>query len=173
MANCTSLYEEIMYNLVNRYLSVRHLGCWQFSLQWTLYWGTFAHIVLNYFLAGKWWYWRLAFYYQVSHWKDCTNYFSISRMWVCHSPTPSPALGEFFFFYFRVLHMANGTLFQFTYLWYWVSQVVLVVKNTPASSGNTRDPSSIPESGRSPGGGRDNPLQYSSLGQRSLAGYSS
>ena len=35
---------------------------------------------------------------------------------------------------------------------------------------------SIPGSGRSPGGGKDNPLQYSCLenphGQRSLAGYS-
>ena len=35
---------------------------------------------------------------------------------------------------------------------------------------------SIPELGRSPGGGHDNPLQYSCLenphGQRSLAGYS-
>ena len=38
------------------------------------------------------------------------------------------------------------------------------------------DPGSIPGSGRSPGGGHGNPLQYSCLenphGQRSLAGYS-
>ena len=38
------------------------------------------------------------------------------------------------------------------------------------------DPGSIPGLGRSPGGGHDNPLQYSCLenphGQRSLAGYS-
>ena len=38
------------------------------------------------------------------------------------------------------------------------------------------DPSSIPESVRSPGGGHGNPLQYSWMenphGQRSLAGYS-
>ena len=41
---------------------------------------------------------------------------------------------------------------------------------------NAGDPSSIPESGRSPGGGHGNPLQYYCLenphGQRSLAGYS-
>ena len=41
---------------------------------------------------------------------------------------------------------------------------------------NARDLSSISEFGRSPGGGQDNPLQYSCLenpqGQRSLAGYS-
>ena len=35
-----------------------------------------------------------------------------------------------------------------------------VVKNPPASAGNTGDMSSIPGSGRSPGAGDDNPLQY-------------
>ena len=38
-----------------------------------------------------------------------------------------------------------------------------VVKNLPANSGDTRDMSSIPESGRSPGEGKGNPLQYSFL----------
>ena len=41
--------------------------------------------------------------------------------------------------------------------------MVLLVKNTPANVGNVRDAGLIPESGRSPGGGRDNPLQYSYL----------
>ena len=44
------------------------------------------------------------------------------------------------------------------------------------SACNAGDPGSIPGSGRSPGGGHGNPLQYSCLenphGQRSLAGYS-
>ena len=44
------------------------------------------------------------------------------------------------------------------------------------SACNAGDPCSIPGLGRSPGGGHDNPLQYSCLenphGQRSLAGYS-
>ena len=39
-----------------------------------------------------------------------------------------------------------------------------VVKNSPASAGDTRDAGSIPGSGRSPGGGNGNPLQYSCLG---------
>ena len=43
------------------------------------------------------------------------------------------------------------------------SQVVLVVKNPPASAGEIRDEGSIPGSGRSPGGGHGNPLQYSCL----------
>ena len=43
------------------------------------------------------------------------------------------------------------------------SQVVIVVKNPPANVGNIRDAGSIPESGRSLGGGHSNPVQYSCL----------
>ena len=43
------------------------------------------------------------------------------------------------------------------------AKVVLVVKNLPADAGDVRDVSSIPGSGRSPGGGRSNPLQCSCL----------
>ena len=39
-----------------------------------------------------------------------------------------------------------------------------VVKNPPANAGNSSDASSIPGSGRPPGGGNDNLLQYSFLG---------
>ena len=38
-----------------------------------------------------------------------------------------------------------------------------MVKNLPANAGDIRDMSSIPGSGRSHGGGHDNPLQYSCL----------
>ena len=38
------------------------------------------------------------------------------------------------------------------------SQLALVVKNLPASAGDTRDMGSIPELGRSPGIGNGNPL---------------
>ena len=41
--------------------------------------------------------------------------------------------------------------------------VALVVKSPPASAGDVRDVGSIPGSGRSPGGGHSNPLQYSCL----------
>ena len=51
-----------------------------------------------------------------------------------------------------------------------------MVKNPPTIAGDIRDVGSIPGSGRSPGGGHGNPLQYFCLenphGQRSLAGYS-
>ena len=45
----------------------------------------------------------------------------------------------------------------------WAPQVVPVVKNPPANAGDTRDTGLILESGRSPGGGNGNPLQYSCL----------
>ena len=42
--------------------------------------------------------------------------------------------------------------------------MALVVKNLPANEGDVRDTGLIPRSGRSPGGGHGNPLQYSCLG---------
>ena len=39
----------------------------------------------------------------------------------------------------------------------------LVVKNPPAKAGDAEDMGLIPGSGRSPGGGHGNPLQYSCL----------
>ena len=38
-----------------------------------------------------------------------------------------------------------------------------MVKNLPANTGDARDTGSIPASGRSPGSGKGNPLQYSCL----------
>ena len=38
-----------------------------------------------------------------------------------------------------------------------------MVKGLPAKAGDTRDAGLIPGSGRSPGGGNGNPLQYSCL----------
>ena len=40
----------------------------------------------------------------------------------------------------------------------------IVIKNPPASAGDVRDVGSIPGSGRSPGRGNGNQLQYSCLG---------
>ena len=45
----------------------------------------------------------------------------------------------------------------------WASQVAQVVKNPSASAEDIRDAGSIHGSGRSPGGGYDNPLQDSCL----------
>ena len=43
------------------------------------------------------------------------------------------------------------------------SQVVIVVKNLPASAGDIRDVGLFPGLGRSPGEGHGNPFQYSCL----------
>ena len=45
----------------------------------------------------------------------------------------------------------------------WASQVLLVLKNSPANAGDIRDTGSIPGLGKSPEGGHGNPLQYSCL----------
>ena len=61
--------------------------------------------------------------------------------------------------------IVKSTHFYFVYSVhiFGASQVALVVKNLPANAGDIRDEGSIPGSGRSPGGGLDNPLQYSWL----------
>ena len=41
--------------------------------------------------------------------------------------------------------------------------MVLVIRNPPANAGDIRDTGSIPGSGRSPGEGNGNPLEYSCL----------
>ena len=60
--------------------------------------------------------------------------------------------------------------------WKRASQVALVLKKPPSNAGDIRCMGLIPGSGRSPGGGHGNPLQYSCLesptGQTSLVGYS-
>ena len=65
----------------------------------------------------------------------------------------------------RQLPVLYGGFLFVTYVTYVVlfitAQVALVVKNPPASAGDTRDSGSIPGSGSSPGGGHGNPLQYS------------
>ena len=43
---------------------------------------------------------------------------------------------------------------------YRAAQVALVVKNPPANAGDAKDAGTIPELGRSPGGGHGHPLQY-------------
>ena len=58
-------------------------------------------------------------------------------------------------------HQASPSSYSVVPLW--ASQVVLVVKNLPASAGDTGDPGLIPGSGRSPEGENGNPLQYSCL----------
>ena len=45
----------------------------------------------------------------------------------------------------------------------WASQVTLVVKNLCVSAGDVRDTDLMSRSGKSPGGGHGNPLQYSCL----------
>ena len=68
-------------------------------------------------------------------------------------------MGHFFIYNgIGVLDWAISHLGEF-YTLFRASQVALVVKNLPADA----DVISVPGSGRSPGGGHGNPLQYSCL----------
>ena len=58
--------------------------------------------------------------------------------------------------------MDKSTIYFCTHL-YILVVAALVAKNPPADAGDARDAISIPESGRSPGEGHGNPLQYSCL----------
>ena len=79
---------------------------------------------------------------------------------------------------FEILNPEQKFLFNINYslsiFFYFYFLVAEMVKRTACSAG---DPVLIPRWGRSPGGGHDNPLQYSCVenphGERSLAGYSS
>ena len=54
-------------------------------------------------------------------------------------------------------------IFKNMYVSKWASWVVLVVTSPPANAGNMTDTGLIPGSGRSPGEGHGNPLQYPCL----------
>ena len=62
---------------------------------------------------------------------------------------------------FMFIHQELSGVFMFPRAVKWVSEVIRVVKNPPANAG---DVGPIPGSGRSPGEGRGNPLQYPCLG---------
>ena len=61
----------------------------------------------------------------------------------------------------QALHQALGGQGALAMSCSLASRVVLVVRNLPANAGDIRDVGLIPGSGRSPGGGQGNPLQYS------------
>ena len=72
-------------------------------------------------------------------------------------------------------HVCFPNEIQSSCLFIWASQVVLAVKNLPASAGDIRDMGLIPELGRSLGGRAWQPtavfLPGEPHGQRSLAGH--
>ena len=63
----------------------------------------------------------------------------------------------------RVIITKSSMIFSIIWHYSRASQVVLVVKDLPASAGDIRGVGSIPGLRRSPGGGHGNLLQYSSL----------
>ena len=68
-----------------------------------------------------------------------------------------------YFSKFVLFFMTESNFIVYMYHMFGASQVALVVKNPPASAGDMRDVGSITGSGRFPGEGNGNPLQYSFL----------
>ena len=64
------------------------------------------------------------------------------------------------FYSSKFMLLYNIDIYIWAYHLIGASQVVLVVKNLCANSGDIRDVGLIPGSGRSPEGGHDSPLQY-------------
>ena len=69
---------------------------------------------------------------------------------------------------------STSTSFLLGKINYRASLVAQLIKNPPANAGDSKEAGLTPGSGRSPGEGNGNPLQYSGEfhGQRSLVGYS-
>ena len=63
----------------------------------------------------------------------------------------------------RVRHDWGTNTFTFMNIYTLIDRVALVVRSLPANAGDIRDVGLIPGSGRAPGGGHSNPLQYSCL----------
>ena len=119
----------------------------------------------------------------------CSNSCSLSQWWhttILSSATPSPlaiSLSQYQGLFQRVgfLYWRWPKYWSFSFsispsneysgcrIYYLVSvglrasQEALMVKNLPANAGDTGDAGSLPGSGRSPGVGNGNPLQYSCL----------
>ena len=96
---------------------------------------------------------------------SCTR----NHCWVqCHEAYPICFPSFFFlnwscYWHITLCKFNIQVMIWYMYILQQASQVVLVVKKSPADRGDVRDVGSIPGSRRSPGGEHDNPLQYSCL----------
>ena len=75
----------------------------------------------------------------------------------------SPMFTDFIFTKFQTVLHSQLKRKEVYFIKGWVFLGGTVVKNLPANIGHTREAGSIPGSGRSPGVGNGNPLQYSCL----------
>ena len=126
------------------------------------------------------WYWKLSRLFSLHIKKKKKSVYFLSKYSVSHNHTPSLYLlwNEMFLFYGLPVNKpfpnANfwsqvkqiqifGSHQLLPSLKIGASQVALMVKNLPTNAWYLRDLGSIPGSGRSPGEGNGNPLQYSCL----------
>ena len=95
----------------------------------------------------------------------CIIWHYTSNVWGSHQfHIISILLGLFFFFLILAILMDISLSFLFVLFWFLMMMYVgCSSSDSKASAYNVGDPGSIPGSGRSPGEGNGNPLQYSCL----------
>ena len=96
-------------------------------------------------------------------WTMLERHVAQPRCWLSRAPPVGTCI------LYRLMWLSSSSSIRYlksfvTNVPHWgASQVVLAVKNPPASAGDIRDMGLIPGSGRSPGEGHGNPLQCSCL----------
>ena len=102
--------------------------------------------------------------YRLSHWGNSLLLLKLTLITWLKECLPCFSIIKLLLFLFCSLFLRSKLLlFKLWCTSMWAFQVALVAKNPPANAGDIRDADSIPGSGKSPGGGHGNPLQYSCL----------
>ena len=102
--------------------------------------------------------------YHLSHWGSPLLLVKLTLITRLKECLPCFSIVKLLLFLFCSLVLRSKLLlFKLWCTSVWAFQVALVAKNPLANAGDRRDADSIPESGRSRGGGYGNPLQYSCL----------
>ena len=102
--------------------------------------------------------------YRLSHWGNSLLLLKLTLITWLKECLPCFSIIKLLLFLFCSLFLRSKLLlFKLWCTSMRAFQVALVAKNPPANAGDIRDADSIPGSGKSPGGGHGNPLQYSCL----------
>ena len=91
---------------------------------------------------------------------NCIHALKNKRKWNKNTRNKWYNVRKAFSIFIVIVHIMTLMMMVLTF---WASQVVLVIKNPPANAGDIRDTGLISGSGRSPGRGHSDSLQYSCL----------
>ena len=146
-------------------------------LQWTLGAVPFSNYDFLWIFSQEWDCWILWWYYffvlfswSKSDLQCCVSFRCITK-WLGYTYTCIPSFSDSFLIQFiteywvefSLLYSRSFLVISSIYSWYVDFPGGTMVKNPPASGGDTREARSVPWSGRSPRVGNGNSLQYSGL----------